>query len=69
MNTEVWSNCIKRSAADGNSKPPAVCRRLCQNRQVADLLPLKGTPEVCMIHHPDFGNDFTNQLSMTEKSD
>src|SRR6267378_5620159 len=40
----------------------------CQDRQFADLLPLDGTPELGMIHHPHLGNDFANQLSMTEKS-
>jgi hypothetical protein len=30
------------------------------------LLPVP--PELGMIHHPDLGNDFANQLSMTEKS-
>src|SRR5580692_9381546 len=40
----------------------------CQDRQFADLLPLSGAPELGMIHHPDFGNDFANQLSVTEKA-
>src|ERR1700747_264541 len=40
-----------------------------QNRQFADLLPLNGTPELGMIHHPDLRNDLANQLSMTEESD
>src|ERR1700757_4543395 len=39
-----------------------------QNRQLADLLPLNGTTELGMIHHPDFRNDLANQLSMTEES-
>src|SRR5271168_2284222 len=40
----------------------------CQNRQLADLFPLRGTPEVGVIHHPNLGNDFADQLSVTEKS-
>jgi hypothetical protein len=39
----------------------------CQNRQFADPLPLNGTHELGMIQHPDLGNDFADQLSMTEK--
>ena len=39
-----------------------------QNRQFADLFPLNGTTQVGMIHHPDLGNDFAHQLSVTEKA-
>jgi hypothetical protein len=39
----------------------------CQNRQFADLFPLRGTPEVGMIHHPNLGNDFADEVSMTEE--
>src|SRR5208282_960267 len=39
----------------------------CQNRQFADLFPLHGTTQVGVIHHPNLGNDFAHQLSMTEK--
>jgi hypothetical protein len=41
----------------------------CQNREFANLFLLHGTTQVDgVIHHPDLGNDFTDQLSMTEKS-
>jgi len=40
----------------------------CQYRQFADLFPLHGTTLVGgMIHHPNLGNVFADQLSMTEK--
>src|ERR1700730_9473878 len=29
---------------------------------------VNSTPELGMIHHPDLGNDFANQLSVTEKA-
>ena len=39
-----------------------------QNRQLANLFPLHGTRKVRgMFHHPHFGNDLANQLSVTEK--
>ena len=40
-----------------------------QDRQLADLLPLYRAPEVGgMVRHPKLGNDFSNQLSVTEQS-
>lgn len=39
----------------------------CQNRQFADQFPLAGTTQAGMIHHPDLGNDFTDQSPVTEK--
>src|SRR5580698_3310157 len=39
----------------------------CQNCQFADLFPLRGATQVGMIQHPKLGNDFSNQLSMTEE--
>ena len=38
----------------------------CQNRQFADLFPLRGTTQVGMIHHPNLWNDLADQLSMAE---
>jgi len=41
----------------------------CQNRELTDLFPLRGTMQVGgMVHHPDLRNDFTDQLSMAEDS-
>ena len=40
-----------------------------ENRQFADLFALRVAPQVDgVIHHPNLGNDFADQLSMTEKS-
>jgi hypothetical protein len=42
----------------------------CENRQFADLFLLRITTQVSgVIHHPNFGDDFADQLSVTEKSD
>ena len=41
----------------------------CQNRELADLFPVRSTMEVGgVVHHPHLRNDFTDQLSMAEKS-
>src|SRR5580658_3667378 len=39
----------------------------CQNREFADLFPLHRAAQVGVIHHPNLGYDFADQLSMTEK--
>src|ERR1700733_12179258 len=38
-----------------------------QNREFADLFPLHDATQVGVIHHPNLGNDFADQLTVTEE--
>ncbi len=61
--------CFARSAVlSWSLRDRGLSQTRCQDRQFADLLPLSCAPELSMIHHPNLGNDFANQLSVTEKA-